>query len=218
MTMTVGSSVRRRWLVRAGWAVYAFALFVLCLVLTFPFPLLQDRLLAMASSATGWEFASVSRAVAWPMRLSWEGLRAVRATRPDQPVFQAGAIRMAVDPWMLLRGQLSLSVTGLDLVGRLEGAPMALALKTFDSRLTCSRDLCRLEELSGRGDAMTITGSGEIRVSGAPADRRLSLTVSVTPTGAAGPGGLPGLAPGAPMRFQLEGTLDQLRFLPAPPV
>ncbi len=97
----------------AGWTAMLFGLVAFFLVLTFPYDVLQARILAEVSSRTGVEITADQWEIAWPFGLGWRG---VSLFTEDNVRVQMDELRVTVNAASVLTGRLA-----ADLVASLSG-------------------------------------------------------------------------------------------------
>lgn len=95
-----------------GWGLTSLACFIVFLFLTFPYGLLQNRLLSELNRASGWEIRAGDWSVGLPMAIEWRdlvltgptGVIPIDAARTRIEVFQAFFGRLVVDYAIQLPG------------------------------------------------------------------------------------------------------------------
>jgi len=86
-----------------GWGLASLACFILFLVLTFPFGLLQHRLLTEFNRTSGWEIRAADWSVGLPAAIEWRDLV---LTGPATGAISVGAARVAIGVFQAILGQV----------------------------------------------------------------------------------------------------------------
>lgn len=96
-----------------GWGLASLACFIVFLFLTFPYGVLQNRLLAELNRASGWEFRAADWSIGFPAAIEWHdvvlagptiGTIPLEAVRTTIGVFQALLGRLVIDYALQLPG------------------------------------------------------------------------------------------------------------------
>jgi len=170
-----------------GWGLASLACFTIFLFLTFPYGLLQNRLLAEFHRASGWEVRAADWSVGLPAAIEWRdlvlagptiGTIPVKAARATVEVFQAILGQLVVDYAIQLPGAAqagvgratgSLTSTSWSLEGpivvngKLQQMDLATVLKPYVSRGTVQGDFMHHWD-NAQGAQAALKGEGTVRV------------------------------------------------------
>lgn len=89
------------------WTAIGCGFLLLSLALTFPYGVLQARVIGELQRATGMQVRAADWAVGFPAALEW---RQMTFTKADWPPFQLGLLRAQVGLWRLLTGGVTLDL------------------------------------------------------------------------------------------------------------
>lgn len=170
-----------------GWGLASLACFTAFLFLTFPYGLLQNRLLTQLNRASGWEVHATDWSVGLPAAIEWRdlvlagptiGTISVEAARATIGIFRAIVGQLVVDYVIQLPGgtqagngratgsltSASWSLQGpLSLAGHFQQMDLAAVLKPYVSRGTIQGDFAHRWD-NAQGAQAAIKGEGNVRV------------------------------------------------------
>lgn len=170
-----------------GWGLASLACFTVFLFLTFPYGLLQNRLLAEFHRASGWEVHAADWSIGLPPAIEWHdlvltgptiGTVPVEAARATVKVFQAIFGRLVVDYAVHLPGVAKAGVgraTGsltaaswslegpVAIKGQLQQLDLATVLKPYVSRGTVQGDFMHRWD-NRQGAQAALKGEGTVKV------------------------------------------------------
>jgi type II secretion system protein N len=170
-----------------GWGLASLACFILFLLLTFPYGLLQTRLLSELNRASGWEIRAADWSMGIPMAIEWRdvvlagptiGTIPVEAVRAAIGVFQALLGRLVIDYVVQLPGvaqtgagratgsltAASWSLRGpVAVSGHLQQMDLAAVLKPYVSRGTVQGDFMHRWD-SAQDTHAALKGEGTVKV------------------------------------------------------
>lgn len=170
-----------------GWGLASLASFIVFLFLTFPYGLLQNRLLAELNRASGWEVRAADWSVGFPAAIEWRdvvlaaptiGAIPVDVVRTTIGVFQAFFGRLVIDyavqlpgPTQAGAGRATGSLTAaswslrgpVSVKGHLQQIDLATILKPYVSRGTAQGDFMHRWD-STQGATAALKGEGTVKV------------------------------------------------------
>ena len=170
-----------------GWGLASLACFIVFLLLTFPYGLLQNRLLSELNRASGWEVRAADWSMGIPVAIEWRdvvlagptiGTIPVEAVRAAIGVFQAFLGRLVIDYAVQLPGvaqagagratgsltAASWSLRGpVAVSGHLQQMDLATVLKPYVSRGTVQGDFMHRWD-SAQDTHAALKGEGTVKV------------------------------------------------------
>lgn len=152
---------KRKWATVLGYTLFGFLMLVFFFYLTFPFGLLESRLIAAIESESGCALTVGKRGIHFPLRLAW---REIQATCPARPIpqWKIQSIDAAVAPLPFLfsrRGEIDfrIGIAEGEIVGHAtafqtrEG--LSVSVKNEGHKLNLSQfGLSGLADLEGEGN------------------------------------------------------------------
>lgn len=95
------------WREKLAWTVGGIGILALCLIATFPYHLLQHRLVAELSRATGLDIRIADWTIGLPLNLEWQN---VSLSKPNLDPIDMASLQAKPDVFRALRGALGLDV------------------------------------------------------------------------------------------------------------
>jgi type II secretion system protein N len=111
-----------------AWTIGGFFILMVCVIATFPYGMLQARIVAELARATGMDIRATDWTVKFPPGLEW---RNVTVSQPNWPPIQLAMVQVKIEVMKALGGML-----GLDVVAKLTDAASSTDFAT--STLTAS--------------------------------------------------------------------------------
>jgi type II secretion system protein N len=156
---------KRKWAIGLGYTFFALLMLLFFFYLTFPFGLLESRLIAAIETESGCRMTVGKRGIHFPLRLAW---REIQADCPARfiPQWKIQSIDAAVSPLPLLfkrRGEIDfrIGIAEGEVVGHLtavqtrEGLSLSLKSEGLKLNLSLSRfGLSGLLDLEGEGSGV----------------------------------------------------------------
>ena len=170
-----------------GWGLASLASFIVFLFLTFPYGLLQNRVLAELNRASGWEVRAADWSVGFPAAIEWRdvvlaaptiGAIPVDVVRTTIGVFQAFFGRLVIDyvvqlpgPTQAGAGRATGSLTAdswslrgpVSIKGHFQQMDLATVLKPYVSRGIAQGDFMHRWD-SAQGATAALKGEGTVKV------------------------------------------------------
>ena len=187
-----------------GWGLASLACFIVFLFLTFPYGLLQNRLLTELNRASGWEVRAADWSVGFPAAIEWRdvvlagpaiGAIPVEAVRATVGVFQAFLGRLVLDYAVQLPGvaqvgagratgsltTASWSLRGpVAVKGHLQQMDLAAVLKPYVTRGMVQGDFMhRWDSAQGVDAALKGEGTMKVEIKDLVVERIASSTSSI---------------------------------------
>ena len=187
-----------------GWGLASLACFIVFLFLTFPYGLLQNRLLTELNRASGWEVRAADWSVGFPAAIEWRdvvlagpaiGAIPVEAVRATVGVFQAFLGRLVLDYAVQLPGVAqvgagratgslttdSWSLRGpVAVKGHLQQMDLAAVLKPYVTRGMVQGDFMhRWDSAQGVDAALKGEGTMKVEIKDLVVERIASSTSSI---------------------------------------